>query len=278
MFDFLKKKREEADTPQKLTYGEYRGTPQEEEVSLDGVPLDRELFAKMVQKYAPMTGVDVDEEMLELLTDYYEMVVRSNANVNLTAITEASEFAIKHVIDSLMLAQFIAPSRKKQLLDVGTGAGLPTIPLAITHPYNLFVVIEAQNKRYEFVKFACKGLNVSNVAINRYRAEEAAHRALYREQFDFATARAVAPLNVLTEYCMGMVKMGGLFLAMKGSNYQEELDGAENAIFQMGGRFEEVRTYTLPSGEERAIIVIKKVVPCRRDVPRRTAAIKKNPF
>lgn len=277
MFDFLKKKPAE-DPQKKFTYGEYNPAEQFNAETADGVPVEREVFAETLQKHAPMTGVRLDEEMVEILTDYYEMVVRSNAHVNLTAITDAKEFAIKHIVDSLMLTQFLAPSRKKRLLDVGTGAGLPTIPLAVVLPYNYFAAVDAQNKRYEFVRFACKNLNINNISVSRYRAEEAAHLALYREKFEFVTARAVAPLNVLAEYCLGMVKMGGLFLAMKGANYQEELDAADNAIFQMGGRFEEVQTYTLPTGEERSIVIIKKVVPCRSSLPRRSAAIKKSPF
>lgn len=279
MFDFLKKPRaEQPKTPSAYTYGEDRGGTQDERLSLDGVEIDRELFAGCVEKHIGKTGVDFDDQMLEQLTDYYEMVVRSNANINLTAITAAEDFAIKHIIDSLMLSPFIEDTPRKVLMDVGTGAGMPAIPLAITHPLHKFAVIEAQNKRYEFVKFACKNLNVCNIAISRYRAEEAGHRALYREQFDFATARAVAPLNVLTEYCLPMVKMGGSFLAMKGANFQEELDAADNAIFQLGGRLMGVTEYKLPDGESRAIIEIKKVVPCRTELPRRTAVIKKNPF
>lgn len=277
MFDFFKKKTLEK-TPGMYTFGEDRGGTQDDNTTLDGVKLDRELLSKVIKKHIDKTGVDFDEVMLEQLADYYEMVVRSNANINLTAITEAEDFAIKHIIDSLMLSPFIENYPKRLLIDVGTGAGMPAIPLAITHPDHKFAVIEALNKRYEFVKFACGNLNVNNIAIGRFRAEEAAHRALYREKFDYATARAVAPLNVLTEYCMPMVKMGGSFLAMKGANYQEELDAAENAIFQLGGKLIGVTEYKLPNGEARSIIEIQKVVPCRRELPRSTGAIKRNPF
>ena len=284
MLDFLKRKK--AEPEKQLTFSSnpnpYIDDDAEDDDSAnytgDGVLVDRALFARTVEKHIGQTGIELEETMLDMLTDYYEIVVRSNANINLTAITEAEDFACKHIIDSLMLAQFLAPSNKKRLIDVGTGAGFPTLPLAITHPDHLFVVIESMNKRYEFVKFACKNVGINNIGINRYRAEEAGHRALFREKFEFATARAVAPLNVLCEYCLPMVKLGGHFLAMKGANYQEELDGAKNAIFQCGGRFEEVREYTLPGGDKRAIIVIKKVVPCRSSVPRRTALIKNKPF
>lgn len=279
MFDFFKKNRtEQVKTPASYTFGEDRGGTQDENLTLDGVKIDRDTFAKVVEKHIGKTGVDFDEQMLEQLTDYYEMVVRSNANINLTAITDAEEFAIKHIIDSLMLSPFIENYPRKMLMDVGTGAGMPAIPLAITHPAHKIAVIEALNKRYEFVKFACGNINVNNIAIGRFRAEEAGHRVIYREKFDFATARAVAPLNVLTEYCMPMVKMGGSFLAMKGANYKEELDAAENAIFQLGGRLEGVTEYKLPNGEARAVIEIKKVVPCRRELPRNSGAIKRKPF
>ncbi len=279
MFNLFKKKvREDAEPSEKFTYGFDDDDELDESYTADGVKIDRDLFEKTLVKNIKPTGVELDDEMVDLLTDYYEMVVRSNANINLTAITQPDEFAAKHVIDSLMLSSFLGNNFKKRLVDVGTGAGMPVIPLAITHPDNRFAAIDSQNKRYEFVKFACKNLSVNNIHIARYRAEEAAHLALYREDFDFATARAVAPLNILAEYCLGMVKLNGYFLAMKGDNYKEELDGAKNGIFQMGGRLEEVQEYTLPGGEKRSIVVIQKVVPCRRNVPRRSAAIKKNPF
>lgn len=282
MLDFLKRKKAEPEERSTTFGGDNPYISDDDDDSAkysgDGVLIDRDLFARTVEKHIGQTGVELEDTMLDMLTDYYEIVVRSNANINLTAITEAEEFACKHIIDSLMLAQFIAPSYKKRLMDVGTGAGFPTLPLAITHPDHRFAVIESLNKRYEFIKFACKNIGINNIGINRYRAEEAGHRSLFREKFEFSTARAVAPLNVLCEYCLPMVKMGGHFLAMKGANYREELDGAKNAIFQCGGRFEEVREYTLPGGDKRAIIVIKKVVPCRSSVPRRTAAIKSKPF
>ena len=282
MFNLFKK-RVTINSPraEKFTYGDNLENIDADELrnyTGDGVKIDRPLFAQTVEKHIKQTGVELDEEMLDMLTDYYEVVVRSNANINLTAITDPVEFATKHIIDSLMLSSFLEGDTRDRLIDVGTGAGMPAIPLAITHPDHRFAVIDSQNKRFEFVKFATVRVNVCNIHIGRMRAEEAGRLALYREQFEFATARAVAPLNVLTEYCMPMVKMDGCFLAMKGDNFQEEIDGAKNAIFQLGGRFEEVKEYKLPSGEKRSIVVIRKVVPCRRDLPRRSAAIKKNPF
>lgn len=279
MFNLFKKKpAQEVEASERFTYGLEADEEQDESYTADGVKIDRELFLRALEKHIKPTGVELDEEMEEMLADYYEIVVRSNANINLTAITEAEEFAAKHIIDSLMLSPFLEKQYKKRLIDIGTGAGMPAIPLAITHPDHRFAMIDSQNKRYEFLKFATKTINVCNVYIARYRAEEAAHLAIFREQFEYAAARAVAPLNILAEYCLGMVKMDGYFLAMKGDNYREELDGAKNAIFQMGGRLEDVQEYTLPGGEKRSIVVIKKVVPCRNGVPRRSAAIKKKPF
>ena len=273
MFNLFKKKpAQEVEASERFTYGLETDEEQDESYTADGVKIDRELFLRALEKHIKPTGVELDEEMEEMLADYYEIVVRSNANINLTAITEAEEFAAKHIIDSLMLSPFLEKQYKKRLIDIGTGAGMPAIPLAITHPDHRFAMIDSQNKRYEFLKFATKTINVCNVYIARYRAEEAAHLAIFREQFEYAAARAVAPLNILAEYCLGMVKMDGYFLAMKGDNYREELDGAKNAIFQMGGRLEDVQEYTLPGGEKRSIVVIKKVVPCRK------AAIKKKPF
>lgn len=282
MFNFFKKRvNREAPAAERFTYGEPLADEDLDDLrnyTADGIKIDRTKFINMVKKHIKPTGVDLDDEMEEMLADYYEIVVRSNANINLTAITDPEEFACKHIIDSLMLSPFLEGSVKHRMIDVGTGAGMPAIPLAITHPDNKFAVIDSQNKRYEFVKFTTERINICNIHIGRMRAEEAGHLALYREQFDFATARAVAPLNILTEYCLPMVKMEGYFLAMKGDNYQEEIDAAKNAIFQLGGRLEEVQEYKLPGGEKRSIVIIKKVVPCRRELPRRTAVIKKNPF
>lgn len=282
MFNIFKKVvTKDSPAAEKFTYGENLENLDAAELrdyTADGVKIDRNLFLQTVNKYIKQTGVELDEEMEEMLADYYEVVVRSNANINLTAITDPEEFATKHIIDSLMLSPFLTRSTKHRLIDVGTGAGMPAIPLAITHPDHRFAVIDSQNKRFEFVKFATTRVNVCNIHIGRMRAEEAGRLALYREQFEYATARAVAPLNILAEYCLPMVKLDGFFLAMKGDNYQEEVDGAKNALFQLGGRLEEVQEYKLPSGEKRSIVVVKKVVPCRRDLPRRSAAIKKNPF
>lgn len=282
MFNFFKKKTpQEYSAVEKFTYGESLSDDELanlRDYTADGVKIDRTKFINAVRKNIKQTGVELDDEMEYMLADYYEIVVRSNANINLTAITDPEEFAAKHIIDSLMLSPFLERSTRIRLIDVGTGAGMPAIPLAITHPDNRFAVIDSQNKRFEFVKFATTRINVCNINIGRMRAEEAGHLALYREQFDYATARAVAPLNILSEYCLPMVKLNGYFLAMKGDNYQEEIDAAKNAFFQLGGRLEEVREYKLPGGEKRSIVIVKKVVPCRRDLPRRSAAIKKNPF
>lgn len=282
MFNLFKK-RVTVDSPraEKFTYGEDLDNLDADELrnyTGDGVKIDRPLFAQTVEKHIKQTGVELDDEMLDMLTDYYEIVVRSNANINLTAITDPEEFAVKHIIDSLMLSPFLEEDTRNRLIDVGTGAGMPVIPLAITHPDHRFAMIDSQNKRFEFLKFVTLRVNVCNIHPGRMRAEEAGRLALYREQFEFATARAVAPLNILTEYCLPMVKMDGFFLAMKGDNFQEEIDNAKNAIFQLGGRLEDVQEYKLPSGEKRSIVIIKKVVPCRRDLPRRSAVIKKKPF
>lgn len=266
MFDFFKKRADEG-----------KAQIEAMKAAENDVIIDRDAFLDELLRGVDKTGVALDEDMQMQLMNYYELVVRTNANMNLTGITEAREFAEKHIIDSLMLSQFLT-KYKNELMDVGTGAGFPALPLAITHPFHRFAVIESMNKRYEFIKYACKTVGINNIAISRYRAEEAGHRDIYRGQFHYATARAVAPLNVLTEYCMPFVEMGGAFLAMKGSNYKEELDGAKNAIFQLGGKLEEIREYELSTGEKRAIIVIRRNVPCRREYPRSGGKISKSPL
>lgn len=211
----------------------------------------------------------------EPLAAYLALLHEKNKVMNLTAITEPRDMALRHVMDSLALIklQLLHPGR---LLDVGTGGGTPGIPLAIAMP-TLFVTLnEPMQKRCDFLRLAAEDLE--NAAVLQGRAEELA-KAPLRESFDFVTARAVANLRQLAEYCLPYVKVGGYFLPMKAGEVTAELREAKNAIGTLGGVIEEVKTYEVPGeGALRSVPVIRKVRPTDAKYPRRTPRILKNPL
>ena len=185
----------------------------------------------------------LDDEMLQRFEIYFKLLVEWNEKMNLTAITDEHGVAVKHFADSLTL-------------DVGTGAGFPGVVLKIARPDIKLTLLDSLNKRLTFLDTVLNDTGLDAELVHS-RAEEGGKNKLYREKFDIAISRAVARLNVLCEYCLPYVKVGGLFVAMKGPNADEELDGAENALKLLGGKVEKVHKFNLPCDEgERTIIVI----------------------
>ena len=206
----------------------------------------------------------LDDEMLQRFEIYFKLLVEWNEKMNLTAITDEHGVAVKHFADSLTLYNFVDVKKNASIIDVGTGAGFPGVVLKIARPDIKLTLLDSLNKRLTFLDS---------------RAEEGGKDKLYREKFDIVVSRAVARLNVLCEYCLPYVKVGGLFVAMKGPNADEELDGAENALKLLGGKVEKVHKFNLPSDEgERTIIVIKKVKPTPKQYPRISGKIKSQPL
>lgn len=225
-------------------------------------------------------GIEVSGEQYEKLRRYAELLCEWNEKMNLTAITDPEGIALKHFYDSVYPFTLIGADFST-LIDVGTGAGFPSAPLKIFRPEISLTLLDSLNKRVGFLSTLSDELGLDAKCVHG-RAEEAARFIKggnpLREAFDAATARAVADLRVLCEYCMPFVKFGGVFIALKGKDGARELDGAINAVSRLGGVVEECREYALPNGDERAVIVIRKVKACEQKFPRNAGQIKKSPL
>ena len=233
--------------------------------------IDKERLGEKAEQY----GIALTGPMLDKLDVYAECLVEYNQKVNLTAITDPEGIENKHFIDSLLFAS--QPEVHGSMVDVGCGAGFPGLVTKIYKPELELCLMEPTGKRVEFLKYAAQLLGMTGVEFAKERAEEAA-RKKWREAFDLASARAVAALPMLSEYCLPLVKEGGVFLAMKGASGEEELNAAKGAIQKLGGKFVEDRSFQLPGGDERQLILVKKVRPTPAQYPRNGGKIAKAPL
>ena len=219
--------------------------------------------------------IDLNDEMMECFEKYYNNLILVNSYMNLTAITDYDEVYIKHFYDSLTILKAINKNNIN-LCDVGSGAGFPSIPLAIVRKDINVTIIDALNKRINFLNDLSKKLELDNVKAYHKRAED------YKEgleAFDVVTARAVARLNILAELCMPLVKLGGIFIAMKGKELVDELEEASSAINILGGKIRSVINLDLPNDSgKRAILVIEKIKNSPSKYPRSFAKIKEKPL
>ena len=215
------------------------------------------------------------DAQIDLCEKFYRLLIEQNRVMNLTTITEPHEFAIKHIIDSLSAWDEKIFHGVERIADIGTGAGFPAIPLKIFCPQIKFCLIDSLNKRVEFLKRVVAELELDGVEIFHGRAEELAKQKVFREQFDIVTSRAVARLNILAEYCLPFVKVGGKFIALKGKNFREELDEARAAIKILGGGEIIIREIKLPTlDDSRAVIYIDKKKSTPGKYPRRESVIR----
>lgn len=222
-------------------------------------------------------NIELTEEASSRFDSYYKRLVSVNEVMNLTAITEHDEVYNKHFLDSLMIVKALDLSKEFSLCDVGSGAGFPSIPLAIVSNNAKVTIIDALNKRINFLNDLVTELGLTNVVALHERAEDFAK--VKREVFDVVTARAVARLNVLSELCLPLTRVGGYFIAMKGQDGKNELSEAKNAIETLGGKFERVISLELPdSAGARDIIIIKKVKETPKKYPRAFSKIKERPL
>lgn len=232
-----------------------------------------------VKEYCTGRGIaygSVEEERFE---KYYEMLVDRNRVMNLTAITERSEVEEKHFLDSIALADAADLSGEKSLIDVGTGAGFPGLPLKILFPNLDIVLIDSLQKRVDFLNEVIGELGLSGIRALHFRAEEAARQSEYREQFDFCVSRAVAELPVLAEYCLPFVKQGGLFISYKSRTAEEEAAAAQNAFAVLGGTLSEVRTFPLgAAGLLRSFVLVAKTASTPEKYPRAAGKVRKKPL
>lgn len=221
-------------------------------------------------------NVMLTDEQLEQFVTYYELLLYWNQKMNLTAITERKEVVQKHFVDSLTCLQTGLLTSGSKVIDVGTGAGFPSIPLRIVAPHLNFVLLDSLKKRLIFLEEVVKQLGIEkNITLLHSRAEDAGKDVKYRETFDVAIARAVAPMNILAEFCLPFVKKGGYWIAMKGSQGQEELDNAKKSIQILGGSSASVFSTMI---DHHTVISVKKTDITPKKYPRKAGTPSKNPL
>lgn len=232
------------------------------------------MIKNLLQNYIKDYKITLTENQYEQFQKYFELLVEWNEKMNLTAITDESGVALKHFADSLSLLNFVDIPQNSSLADVGTGAGFPGVVLKIARPDIKLTLIDSLNKRLVFLGEVCAQLGIEAELIHS-RAEDGARDEKLRESFDFAVSRAVARMNVLSEYCLPYVKVGGAFCTMKGAQANEEFKESLNAINTLGGKLEKKYFFELPeNGGERAIAVVRKVKNTPQKYPRQSGKIK----
>ena len=233
-----------------------------------------------LKAFADENNIGFSDEQLDLFSRFGKMVLEKNKVMNLTAITSEEEMEIKHFIDSLESAPYIkeAAGDKFSLIDVGTGAGFPGIPLKIAFPEADFVLMDSLGKRIDFINDAAEELELQNITAISARAEELA-RTDCRGNFDFCVSRAVAGMNVLLEYCLPFVKVGGTCILYKSGDYSEEMKEAEEAMEILGGEFAGAREFVLPDSDiRRSLVFINKIRTTPDKYPRRPGKPSKSPI
>lgn len=228
--------------------------------------------AKIIEMFAA-AEIELSERQAEQFRILYEFMVEYNKNVNLTSITEFENVVMKHFVDSVLPFTMIEFDKSASFIDVGTGAGFPSLPLLIMFPELKGTLCDSLGKRCTYLELACTKIGVSAEVIHA-RGEELGRKR--RERYDFATARAVAALPVLTELCLPFVKTGGIFAALKSVN--EDVSAAQNAVKQLGGKLEKSVDYKLPNGDDRRLVLIKKISQTSTKYPRSYANITKKPL
>ena len=237
------------------------------------------MFKQELRQAAESYGLALTEEQLSRFERYYELLIEWNQKMNLTAITEPREVAVKHMIDSLSAWDDSLFSPEASLVDVGTGAGFPGIPLKILYPGLKLTLLDSLNKRIRYLQTVVEELGLTDVRCIHARAEEAARQKEYREQFDIAVSRAVARLPILAEYCLPFVKKGGIFAALKGMQYEQEAQEARKALGMLGGQLAAVHPVQLPGLEDkRAVIYVRKTGKTPAAYPRKAGTPEKNPL
>ena len=226
--------------------------------------------------HSGLTQMGLPTEGIPALMRYADLLVEKNKVMNLTAITEPADIATLHFLDSVAMLT-LADLKGKKMADVGTGAGFPGMPLKIVEPSLQLTLLDSLNKRIDFLKEVCADLGLNDVECVHGRAEEFA--ANHREGYDIVTSRAVANLQMLSELCLPLVKLGGYFLSMKAVDSEEEVNAAKNAIKTLGGQIEKVVDYAIPGTDvQHRLIFIKKIKETPKKYPRAFAKIKKNPL
>ncbi len=222
-------------------------------------------------------GINLSEIQLKQFYNYINLLIEWNEKINLTAITEPDEVILKHFVDSLTIAKYIPDGTK--IVDVGTGAGFPGIPLKIYRQDIEITLLDSLQKRINFLNEVIRELNLEKIETVHSRVEDFGKDKMYREKFDIATSRAVANLATLSEYLLPLVKVGGKVISMKGSLIEEELEHSKNAIKILGGKVEKVDEFDLPNSDiSRNIVLINKIKETPNKYPRKAGEPSKKPL
>lgn len=235
------------------------------------------LNTALLRQGAEQFGLPLTEDMLRQFEEYAARLCAYNEKVNLTAITDPDGIAVKHFVDSIAPLHFYPVPQGARLADVGSGAGFPSVPMAVVRPDLSITQIDSLNKRLVFLSELCAALGIRAQQVH-LRGEEAGRKAEHREVYEVVTARAVARLNILCEWCLPLVKPGGVLLALKGPEGTQELKQAHNAVKELGGRALEPVCYTLPDKSARTLVIIKKISQTSTKYPRQTGKITKKPL
>lgn len=234
---------------------------------------------EQLKRKSEQLEVELSEKQLEQFKTYYEMLIEKNKVMNLTAITEKDEVIDKHFIDSISLKKAVDITKPLKILDLGTGAGFPGIPLKIAYPNLKITLLDSLNKRIKFLQEVIEQLGLQEIEGIHGRAEDFAKQQGYREQYDLCVSRAVANLATLSEYCLPYVKEGGCFISYKSGAVEEEVNQSKKAIAELGGRIKEVIAFTLPETDiERTFVVIEKVKKTPKKYPRKAGLPSKEPL
>ena len=231
---------------------------------------------KLIEFVNEIKIVDISDKKLKQFELYYEMLIEKNKVMNLTAITDRDEVVLKHFIDSIALAKYCDFSNQK-VIDVGTGAGFPGIPLKILFPELEMTLFDSLNKRIKFLQEVIDALELKKIEAIHGRAEEGGRNKNMREKYDIAVSRAVANMAVLSEYCLPFVKEGGYFIPYKTADIDEELDNAKNAISILGGKTEKVEKLDI-SGLGRSFVFVRKMKATPKIYPRKAGTANKQPL
>ena len=234
-------------------------------------------FKNKMIELARMINDELTEDQVENFFKYMNLLLEWNEKINLTAITDVDDIILKHFIDSMTVLKYI--EKDKSIIDVGTGAGFPGIPIAIMREDVKITLLDSLNKRINFLNEVCSELKINNIETIHGRAEEAGQNKQYREKYDIAVSRAVANMTTLSEYLIPFVKVGGICICMKGCEIDHELEQAKFAIKELGGKIEKVEKFNLPDSDiERNIVIIKKITPTPNRYPRKAGMPSKMPI
>ena len=224
-------------------------------------------------------GITLNERQKQQFDKYYEMLVEWNKVMNLTGITEYDEVNLKHFTDSLTIARTQEMQKVQSVIDIGTGAGFPGIPLKIAFPHLKVVLLDSLNKRIKFLDAVIEELGLENISTIHGRAEDFARQAEYREKYDLCVSRAVANLATLSEYCLPYIRVGGMFVSYKSGNIDKEISESEKAVQILGGELEDIYKFQLPGTDiGRSFVKINKIKSTGKKFPRKAGLPSKEPL